>query len=165
MADYQRALQFVLRWEGGFVDDPDDPGGRTNRGITQAVYRAFTHDPTAEVAGITMDEVGAIYREQYWAPLCLELADPLALVVFDSAVNCGVTRARGWLQRSEHGTAGTDRAARYVLIQRSLHYENLVETRPNMGKFLRGWMNRLNALRDEAGLSGPDFADVTGGAS
>lgn len=153
MADYERALQFVLRWEGGFVDDPDDPGGRTNRGITQAVYRDWKDDPTADVATITMQEVSTIYRDNYWAPLCLDLADPLALVVFDSAVNCGVARTRGWLHKSDVATRGTDGAARYVLMQRQLHYENLAETRPRMAKFLHGWMNRLEALRDEAGLA------------
>lgn len=165
MADYQRALHFVLRWEGGFSDDPDDPGGRTNRGITQQVYRDYLHDPEADVAAITADEVGAIYKSQYWAPLCLDLADPLALVVFDSAVNCGVGRTRSWLLKSRVALAGTDSAARFVLTVRRLHYENLVVESPKMVKYLHGWMNRLEALRDEAGLSGPDFSDVRGGAS
>lgn len=165
MADYARALQFVLRWEGGFVDDPDDPGGRTNRGITQQVYRDYLHDPHADVAAITADEVGAIYKSQYWAPLCLDLADPLALVVFDSAVNCGVGRTRGWLLKADPKAHGTDSAARYVLTLRGLHYETRATEKPKLAKFLHGWMNRLEALRDEAGLRGPDFTDVTGGGS
>ena len=41
MTTYAEALKFVLQWEGGFVDDVDDHGGRTNKGITQAVYDAY----------------------------------------------------------------------------------------------------------------------------
>lgn len=153
MGDFSRALKFALRWEGGFVEDPDDPGGRTNKGITQAVYRDWKDDPTADVATITDEEVAAIYKSNYWAPLCLDLADPLALVVFDSAVNCGVNRTRGWLLKADATKLGTDMAARYVLTVRKTHYETLATSKPRMVKFLHGWLNRLTALAEEAGLA------------
>lgn len=152
MGDFDRALRFTLRWEGGFVNDPDDPGGRTNKGITQAVYRDWKDDPAADVAQIADEEVAAIYRQNYWDPLCRDLGDPLALVTFDSAVNCGVRRTRGWLDKADSGTVGTLQAAKYMLTVRQLHYETLVTARPRMAKFLRGWLNRLAALREEAGI-------------
>ena len=40
-AAFEASLPFVLRWEGGFVDHPNDPGGRTNKGVTQKVYDAW----------------------------------------------------------------------------------------------------------------------------
>ena len=55
-AAYNDALAFVLRWEGGFVDDPHDHGGRTMKGVTQNVYnawRASQGQPAADVKGIS----------------------------------------------------------------------------------------------------------------
>src|SRR3954469_9591146 len=63
------ALRFVLRWEGGFVDHPDDPGGRTNCGVTQNVYdawRARQGSPQQDVKLIADAEVHAIYASDYW---------------------------------------------------------------------------------------------------
>ena len=59
------ALPFVLRWEGGFVDHPADPGGRTNKGVTQKVYnasRARLGLAPQDVKNITDAEVHAIYE-------------------------------------------------------------------------------------------------------
>ena len=66
---FQKALQFVLHWEGGFVDDPDDLGGRTNKGITQRVYDAYRAKkgvPPRDVKNISDDETSDIYFEEYW---------------------------------------------------------------------------------------------------
>ena len=63
------ALKFVLRWVGGFVDLPDDPGGRTNKGVTQKVYdqwRARQGAAPQDVKLISEDEVHSIYEAGYW---------------------------------------------------------------------------------------------------
>jgi lysozyme family protein len=99
---FTAALNFVLRWEGGFVDHPKDPGGRTNKGITQKVYdcwRARRGEPPADVRWILDAEVEAIYESDYWLPpRCDLLQEPLALLQFDTAVNMGVGRAVRLLQ-------------------------------------------------------------------
>jgi len=116
----QTALRFVLRWEGGFVDHPDDPGGRTNHGVTQKVYdgwRARQGLPAQDVKLIADAEVHAIYASDYWLPpRCDVLDTPLDTVQFDTAVNMGVGRAIRFLQASvgcdvdgDFG-AGTERA-------------------------------------------------------
>lgn len=151
MADFDKGLAFTLRWEGGFTDDPDDPGGRTNHGITQKVYREWKGDPDADVERITMQEVGAIYRSNYWNALCDGVPDPLATVLFDTAVNCGVGRTRRWLLDAPGGT-GTVNAAKYVMLTRRSHYEALAVSNPRMTKYLHGWMNRVDALKEEVGL-------------
>src|SRR3989442_10698751 len=100
------ALQFVLQQEGGFVDNPADPGGATNHGITQATYdryRAAQGLAPQGVAQITDTEVTEIYQTQYWS-VCrcdeLERLDVgLGLAVFDTAVNSGVREASRMLQR------------------------------------------------------------------
>src|SRR5260370_31092707 len=65
------SLPFILRWEGGFVDDPDDRGGRTNKGVTQNVYHAWRADqclPQPDVQQINDQEVAAIYYQRYCSP-------------------------------------------------------------------------------------------------
>jgi lysozyme family protein len=177
------ALPFILRWEGGFVDDPDDPGGRTNKGVTHTTYNAWRARQglgPKDVKLISDDEVAAIYEGDYWlAPRCDILGSPLDLAQFDTAVNMGVRRSVRILQTAlgcgVDGAFGpaTARAAaacdigatvtEYCRIREGV-YRNLAERNPRLGKFLKGWLNRLNALRKEAGLPGyesaPDFADA-----
>ena len=87
------SLPFILRWEGGFVDDPDDRGGRTNKGVTQNVYHAWRADQglaQQDVQQINDQEVGAIYFQGYWLPAkCDVLRSKLDLAAFDTAVNMG----------------------------------------------------------------------------
>ena len=103
-AAFEAALPFILRWEGGFVDHPADPGGRTNRGVTQRVYNAWRARqglPGRDVKHIGEAEVHAIYESGYWVPpRCDLLAQPLDLVQFDTAVNMGPGRAVRFLQQA-----------------------------------------------------------------
>lgn len=99
---FEHVLPRVLAHEGGFVNDPDDPGGPTNRGVTQRVYDGYRKRKglsPRSVRGITAEEIHEIYRHQYWdavrgddLPLGLDYA------VFDYAVNSGVKRAAQHLQ-------------------------------------------------------------------
>jgi lysozyme family protein len=170
---YEDALKFVLRWEGGFVDHPSDPGGRTNRGVTQKVYDRWRTTQGLEprdVKVIDEPEVNAIYESGYWLPpRCDLLATPLDLVQFDTAVNMGVGRAVRFLQASvgcgvdgDFGP-GTERAVAQCdngtavgayCDKREAFYRSLVAKDEKLGVFLKGWLNRLNALRREVGLPG-----------
>lgn len=102
-AAFEKSIPFILRWEGGFVDHPNDPGGRTNKGVTQKVYdqwRARQGQAPQDVKLIDDSEVHAIYESGYWLPpRCDLLQSPLDLVQFDTAVNMGVGRAVRLLQR------------------------------------------------------------------
>jgi len=172
---FDDALAFVLRWEGGFVDDPADRGGATNKGITQAVYdewRERKHYDKRSVRDIEDGEVKQIYLEQYWKPArCQALDSPMSLILFDSAVNHGVGRAVKLLQEvlnvavdGHFGPAtmaaydfleechGTGHIATQYIKAREAFYFRIVEKDPTQGKFLRGWLNRLDWLRKEAKL-------------
>jgi lysozyme family protein len=171
------ALRFVLRWEGGFVDHRNDPGGRTNKGVTQKVYdrwRARQGVPQRDVKAIEDAEVHALYRSDYWVPpRCDLLGSPLSLVQFDTAVNMGVGRAVRFLQATvgcpvdgDFGP-GTERAVTACDAGQSVaaycqrredFYRQLAANNPKLGVFLKGWLNRLNALRSEAGLPGFEAA-------
>ncbi len=99
---FDRALKHVLEMEGGFTDDPHDPGGPTNKGITLEVFarwKAVTIDATSrarlvdDLKRIADDVVRAIYEARYWRPgRCAELPGPIALFHFDACVNHGVER-------------------------------------------------------------------------
>lgn len=146
MTKFQRALRFTEQWEGGFVDHPNDPGGATNRGITQAVYDAWRRmrgrglQPVLE---ITNNKAAAIYREQYWdAGGCEALAWPLCLVHFDTAVNLGVNRAGRMLLECQNDPD------RYLRLRRA-YYRALASMRPKLRVFLQGWLNRVDDLEQE----------------
>jgi lysozyme family protein len=179
------SLPFVLRWEGGFVDHPDDPGGATNKGVTQRVYDAWRQRQglaRRSVAELADAEMEAIYEEGYWTPPgCDLLRRRLDLVQFDTAVNMGVGRAvrmlQGTLGCAVDGDFGpiTRQAAEACDLGNALpaycaareaYYRRLAELRPRLRVFLKGWLNRLNALRQQVGLSAQeatvplDFGDA-----
>lgn len=108
-ADYKDALRLVLTYEGGKVNNPADPGGRTNKGITQRVYsnyRLRKNQPVVSVYDIMDTEVEDIYRNQYANHVCFDqLPAGVDLIVFDGAVNSGPVASIKWLQRALGVTA------------------------------------------------------------
>lgn len=97
---FPAALAYTLSEEGGFVDNPKDPGGATNKGITIGTYR--TYHPGASVDGLRIisdDDVAAIYHAGYWnAVRAEELPAGVDLMVFDFGVTAGPGRSIGLLQ-------------------------------------------------------------------
>ncbi len=95
MMDFPRALAIVLKEEGGYVDDPDDPGGATNFGVTQKRFDEWLtarHELPRPVATITTSEKESIYLEIWTGAGCdriVPLGPRLAAFVFDTAVNMG----------------------------------------------------------------------------
>ena len=102
MSPFGRALRHTLVAEGGFSDHPDDPGGATNLGITEAVARSAGY--RGDMEDLTRAHAEGIYRKLYWSALNLdavaEISEAIAAEMFDSGVNAGVQRAGEWLQRS-----------------------------------------------------------------
>ena len=144
---FGKALEFVLRWEGGFVNDPDDPGGATNKGITQGTYNSYLLSkkiPKKSVKLITDVEVRDIYFKNYWcASGCHKIAatnQKLAIAIFNCAVNRGVGTALQYIKE-----AGKDYSTFLARCEKG--YKNIVINNPKMGKFLKGWLNRNNALK------------------
>jgi uncharacterized protein (TIGR02594 family) len=163
---FEGALSHVLTLEGGWSDDPFDPGGPTNKGITLADYArerrvAVTAENfaalKAELRAIPDRVVRDIYLTRYWRPArCPDLPPPLALMHFDAAVNQGVSGAARMLQQALgvdiDGEVGpiTLAAAR----SRSLHasivtYADIRRRRyrslAHFWRFGRGWLRRVDA--------------------
>ncbi len=72
MADVRKLVPFILKWEGGFVNDPDDLGGATNMGVTIGTYEAYCRKkgyskPTVErLKNLTKEEWTEILKTMYW---------------------------------------------------------------------------------------------------
>ncbi len=106
---FEACLPVILAAEGGFVDDPHDPGGATNLGVTLRTLSGwFGRQATlAEVKALTPAAVAPIYRARYYAPSHAGDCPPgVELMVFDEAVNQGVGRAFASLQSALGVTAG-----------------------------------------------------------
>jgi lysozyme family protein len=169
----ETSLAFILEEEGGYSDHDPDPGGATNRGVTQSTYDAWRDRrgiPARNVRSIEDDEVRAIYREMYWLPAhCSEWPPAVALVTFDTAVQRGPRRAIMDLQRAvgvrEDGMVGpvTRRAVaaqdarglvERLLLLRGDHYADRVRDKPDQAAFLKGWVRRLLRLTFAAVTTG-----------
>lgn len=111
-SNFDLALKYVLKHEGGYVNHPKDPGGATNKGITQRTFDAYTGGGV-DVRDITDKQVADIYKRQYWdAVKGDDLPSGVDYAVFDFAVNSGPARAAKFLQRevgvSDDGFVGME---------------------------------------------------------
>ncbi|MEL6727358.1 MAG: glycosyl hydrolase 108 family protein [Pseudomonadota bacterium] len=162
---FLRVMNFTALWEGGKVDHPDDPGGKTNLGITQTTFDAWRDSQgldRLDVFEISAEEAHKIYKRDYWSKVQGdELPERVALAVFDFAVNCGHRRAVKALQKavgvSQDGVIGSQTLAAVhaadphvvfeaVNKERSDFYTRLVTKRPKLEVFAGGWSNRVDAL-------------------
>lgn len=101
---FKESLRRVLVHEGGKVDDPRDPGGRTNKGVTQNTFNAWLKSKgkkPRDVYTMTDDECAAIYKHRFWDVIDGDNLPPgIDYVVFDGAVNSGPSQSVKWLQRA-----------------------------------------------------------------
>ncbi|MCY7273746.1 MAG: peptidoglycan-binding protein [Phormidesmis sp. CAN_BIN44] len=160
-----KALKFTLLWEGGYVNHPDDPGGATNKGVTQGTYNTYRINNRLSTRGvnlITDAEVHDIYLSMYWKPSQANIMVlPLAIAHFDTAVNFGVGGAIEFLQEalgiSADGTFGPGTQAALLannnahtaqkIVRGRIYYRNQrVNSNPTQEVFLTGWLNRDNDL-------------------
>ena len=107
-SNFEKALALVLQHEGGYVNHPSDPGGRTNLGVTQRVWEDYVGHKVdeAEMRSLTKELVAPLYRKEYWDAVHGDKlpcgADYLA---FDFAVNAGAFRCIKTIQRALNITA------------------------------------------------------------
>lgn len=190
-ASFAKSMSAVLVHEGGFVNHPKDPGGATMQGVTQRVYdnyRKGLKKPAQSVRKMVSAERDAIYRKQYWqAAKCDSLPVGVDYVVFDGAVNSGVSQSVKWLQRALGnlyngqvdgliGPTTLDAVARVtdydVLIakicERRMAFLKALKTWRTFGK---GWtarvagVKRMGQAMATGGGSGYQVAHVEGGSS
>ena len=142
--------------EGDYVDHPDDPGGKTRFGVTEAVARAAGFQ--ADMRELPLDLARQIYRERFWdAMRADELPAEVRYLVFDAAVASGVRQSTLWLQRAlkvaDDGVIGpktlaaSDAADPQVLKARLLAQRlRFMAGLTNWPSFSRGWSRRIADL-------------------
>lgn len=92
---FDQCFDKLISHEGGYVNDPKDPGGETKFGISKRAY------PQVDIKNLTLDAAKAIYKRDYWdRAQCDKLPPYLAYVLFDAAVNSGIGQAIRFLQRA-----------------------------------------------------------------
>ena len=149
-------LEFVFKWEGGYTNDPDDPGGATKWGIALNRIGRTLGMRKKDIVGLTIQDAEKIYIRNYWeASRCDLIPTGLDVAMFDCSVNQGPTRAKKLLQKALHvkmdGLIGpntiasmTDRSddptlLRDFMVYRALHYSGLAK----FVKYGLGWFRRL----------------------
>lgn len=169
MQNLERALKFTLSWEGGWSNDPDDRGGATMYGIIQTEYDRYRKQNGCAVQSvrfISQVEVQEIYLKYWNGSHAGAFEFPLAVVMFDVAVNNGIGRSIKFYQElrglTVDGAFGPKTKAdmhkvgdmppqeqkdlAIKLVDRRERFYRSIAT-GTQKKFLKGWLNRNNALR------------------
>lgn len=161
---FLHALDFTLRFEGGYSNVPGDNGGPTEQGVTQRTYDGYRQRhglPTQDVRKMTGAELRSIYYVGYWTALrCGEMPAPVAIALFDYAVNSGPDRAakglQGALGVAVDGQIGPKTLDTARGVDRHILAEKLISRRQaflrgiatgHNAQFLKGWMRRCEDLR------------------
>ena len=143
-SNYNDCLSRLLKDEGGYSNNPNDPGGPTNFGITLKDYRLYINKQgTADdVRRMTVDQAKEIYKSKYWDALsCDSLPSGVDYSCFDYGVNSGLGRPRRDLQKFKDlsGVA----LINAINDERLAFLQNL-NTWPTFGK---GWSRRVSGVR------------------
>lgn len=175
-AAFEHAFSQTLIHEGGYSNHPSDRGGATKYGITAATWHAYKAEVRPNdgrsVAEITLDDAAAVYCRGYWAPMGLDavLDRDVSAEIFDTAVNCGVSRAAKIAQEafnlvrpelvpelavdgrlgpvSRHAINNFVKSGHKDALLAALnffqasHYVGLIRKDPSQRVFVRGWMKR-----------------------
>jgi lysozyme family protein len=153
--NFDKAVEVILKHEGGYVNDPVDPGGETNMGISKRAY------PYLNIKELTKKDAKDIYFKDYWLKAkCSKLPEELRMIYFDMVVNMGKSRAVKILQKAitakgvktaVDGGIGPqtisnalksglepDRLRSY----RVKYYADLIGRKPKLEKYWFGWYRR-----------------------
>ena len=163
-SNFEAALAHVLKSEGGYVNNPKDPGGMTNLGCTKAVWEEFVGHPVSEadMRGLTPADVAPLYKRKYWDKVSGDLLPSgLDYAVFDAAINSGPGRAAKWLQEAV-GVAADGAIGAGTLAAVAAHdTEDLIkaysdkrlaflQSLPTWDTFGKGWGSRVAAVQASA---------------
>lgn len=145
MSRFQTVMPRILKSEGGKVDDPRDPGGRTNQGVTQTNFNKWLISQgkgPRDVFGMTNAERDAIYKSLYWDAVGADLL-PVGLdyVMMDGAVHSGPSQAVKWLQRSLAPYYTGDIDGKLGPLTRAA-----IESYPSTGKLINAVLDRRLAF-------------------
>lgn len=173
MADFNKAIGHILKWEGGYSNHSADPGGETKYGVTDILDGKvdgmidLNGDKIGDVSvkGLTVEQAKEIYRDKFWNKMQGDFinSQPLANLIFDGFVNMGrngiklLQREIGVVADGELGPktlAVLNQSAPSVVFEglkdaRVKFYNSLVVRKPELKVFLNGWLNRVKSFKYE----------------
>ena len=170
---FEAAHAHVAKWEGGYFDHPNDPGGVTMYGVSLMFLKELDlwegdidgdgDIDRDDVLAVTKDTARDIFRRHFWdRPRAGEMPPLVAVCFYDFAVNAGVPRAarmlQGLLRVGVDGIVGRNtltaaascnqrELASLMLLEREQWYRSLAAQKPKSAAFLRGWLNRTSDCR------------------
>lgn len=149
MSNFDVFIERVLDHEGGYVNDPRDPGGETQWGISK---RAF---PWVNIKTLTRKQAIELYREYYWnRARCEEFPKALQFQILDAAINHGIGNSIRWLQRAvdvaDDGVVGpvtitavADYPADAVVLAFNAERLDFYTKLSTWDRYGRGWTRRI----------------------
>lgn len=173
MAAIEKLVPFILKWEGGFVNDPIDKGSATNMGVSIATWRQVGYDKDLDgdidvddLRLLTNDEVvNRVLKPHYWDRwqgdriISQSVANILVDWIWGSGVS-GIKIPQRILGVAQDGVVGPVTLAAVnardprkffetIKKEREIFLLNIVKRDPSQNRFLKGWLNRLDALKYE----------------
>ena len=155
MMPFYQEIKHVLKREGGYVNDPDDPGGETKYGISKRAH------PDVDISSLTPESAAEIYKDYYWLPAKVErLPQSLQAMYFDMVVNQGQAKAVKTLQKACNGKRRHEKIAvdgkigpqtikaadklelERLRAYRIMEYARTVLRKPPLEKYYYGWFKR-----------------------
>lgn len=162
--NFATGIAFVLKSEGGYINDPDDAGGETNKGITDRQDGKIDHlvdvngNGTRMVPIRTLSDADAaiVYKRNYWGPICSDWLDSgLDIMAFDCSVNCGIYRATILLQTAagvcpdgQIGSTTINACKAEGVLNRLIDLRiAYYKSRPKFWKYGKGWLARVDRCK------------------
>ena len=154
--NFDTAFDLLMTHEGGFSNHPDDPGGATMYGVTEAVARENGY--TGDMRDFLLADAKKIYKAKYWdACQCDAMPDPIRYPLFDAAVNSGPGQAVKWMQSAvgvkvdgaigpvtKHAVAmAPPMVLRQQMIGKRLRFMTELKNWPS---FSKGWARRIASI-------------------
>lgn len=155
--DWDTAINFVLKMEGDYTLDPNDPGGETKYGISKKAY------PNLDIKNLTVEQAKEIYKKDYWQVCkCDELPTPFAIALFDMGVNMGTKKSIRIMQISldidADGIIGdntitaafkaTRSQLKRFIANRLVEYHRIMDLNTNLNVFALNWFYRTVSLSE-----------------
>ena len=163
-SNWDKSFQLLLKSEGGYSAHEADPGGRTNLGVTQAVWENWVGHVSGEkeMKSLTPEMVKPLYKKKYWdACHCDDLPSGIDYCVYDFACNAGVGRSIKTLQiavgtipdgsigpKTLQAVANTPDLIDKFSDEKVRFYKSL----PTFSVFGNGWLNRIEHVKRDASL-------------
>jgi lysozyme family protein len=150
MADFDIAIGPVLEHEGGYVNNPSDPGGETKYGISKRQY------PDLDIKNLSLEQAKEIYRRNYWQfdgihdqlignkllDMCVNMGVGAAIRLMQTAVRVQADGKYGAQTEAAINKEPAIQVLQSLRFQSVTHYLDLIDKNPKLAAFKRGWLMR-----------------------